>query len=246
MLDTIPHKPATIHAKAASIPVSDVPMGWSIEPAPFAGTIPAFDTEPRLVRGASAAPELVQLCGVWSRDLHPADASVEPKVDGHRIAFLGGDDRRLLSREGSAMGCAAHCIPALRELEQRFGEAMMFDGEFTVPGGLKETLRAFRRNKPAPGGVFWLFDALPLRLWQRGGTDEPLAERKLRIARKFGNDPICASLGRLLDHQMDADQTETLAAAMWRQKFEGLVIKDRAAGYRRGRGPAFLKLKQGN
>lgn len=224
---------------------SDVPMGWATVPVPFVGEPPAFCTDPVLVRGASAAPELVQTAGVWSRDLHPADASVEPKIDGHRIAWLGGDTRRLLSREGSAMGCAAHCIPALRELEQRFGEAMMFDGEFTVPGGLKETLRAFRRNKPARGGVFWLFDAVPLRLWERGGTDEPLASRKLTIARRFGTDGICGSLGRILDHQMDADQTELLAAALWRQKFEGLVIKDRAAGYWRGRNRNYLKLKQG-
>jgi ATP-dependent DNA ligase len=237
MLDTIPHKPATI-------PARDVPMGWAVEPAPFVGTAPAYCTEPRMIPGHSPVG-LVQLAGVWKRELHPSDAAVEPKIDGHRIEWLGGDTRRLLSREGSAMGCATHCIPALRELELRFGEAMMFDGEFTVPGGLKETLRAFRRNKPVAGGVFWLFDAMPLRLWEKGGTDEPLAERKNRIARRFGNDPICASLGRVLDHAMDADQTETMAAALWRQGYEGLVIKDRAAGYTRGRNNNYLKLKQG-
>jgi ATP-dependent DNA ligase len=36
-----------------------------------------------------------------------------------------------------------------------------------------------------------------------------------------------------------------MAAALWRQGYEGLVIKDRAAGYTRGRNNNYLKLKQG-
>ncbi len=90
--------------------IRDVPAGWAIEPGAGTTTAPDFDTAPRLVSGATAAPELVQLLGVWSRDLHPADAAVEPKIDGHRALFLGGDDRRLLSREGSAMPS----IPGMR------------------------------------------------------------------------------------------------------------------------------------
>lgn len=230
----------------ASTTIPDVPAGWAIPPAPAVAAIPAFDTAPRLITGASAAPELVQLLGVWSRDLHPADATVEPKIDGHRALFLGGDDRRLLSREGSAMGCAAHCLPALSQLERRFGEPMMFDAEFAVPGGLKETLRAFRRNKPATGGVMWLFDAVPLRLWRMGRDDTPLWHRKNRLAAMFGDQGLCASVGRVLDFKMDADQTEMLARGLWRNGFEGVVVKDRTAGYVRGRSKTWLKLKQGN
>lgn len=239
---------ATLIAGTSAAITPDVPMGWATTAHPFVGTPPAFDIEPRLVRGAAAASELAQLCGVWSPDLHPADATVEPKIDGHRSIFLGGASgaERLLSREGSAQGMAAHCLPALRQLQDRFGEAMMFDGEFVVPGGLKETLRAFRRNKPAVNGVFWMFDAIPLREWERGGTDQPLGERKTRIARVFGDAGICRSVGRILDHRMDAEQTLVLARGLWRAGFEGVVVKDRAAGYRRGRGSAFLKLKQGN
>lgn len=238
----------TILDSAAAIHHRDVPMGWAIEPRPFVGEAPFHNTEPRAVRGATAASELVQLCGRWTPALHPADATVEPKIDGHRSIFLGGNTGcdRLLSREGAEQGMAAHCLPALRQLQDRFGEAMMFDGEFAVPGGLKATLAAFRRNKPALAGVFWLFDALPLAEWQRGGTDQPLAERKARIARAFGNAGLCASVGRILDHAMDADQTKTMARGLWRAGYEGLVVKDRTAGYRRGRGPAFLKLKQGD
>jgi ATP-dependent DNA ligase len=226
----------------------DVPMGWATDVAPYLATVaPEYDTAPRLVRGASAAAELVSLCGVWSPEAHPADATAEPKIDGHRSLFLGGayGAERILSREGAAQGMAAHCLPALRQLQDRFGEAMMFDGEFTVPGGLKETLRAHRRNKPALTGTLWLFDAVPLREWQKGGTDQPLADRKARLATAFG-EGVCRSVGRLLDHRMDAEQALVLARGMWRSGFEGIVVKDRAAGYVRGRSNNFLKLKQGN
>jgi len=229
--------------------IRDVPMGWATEVAPYAGTIaPEYDTAPRLVRGAAAASELVSLCGVWSPEAHPADATVEPKIDGHRSLFLGGafGQERILSREGAAQGMAAHCLPALRQLQDRFGEAMMFDGEFTVPGGLKETLRAHRRNRPALLGTFWLFDAVPLREWQKGGTDQPLWDRKNRIAHVFGDTGICRSVGRVLDFKMDAEQALMLARGMWRNGFEGIVVKNRAAGYVRGRSNNFLKLKQGN
>ncbi len=229
----------------ATIARPDVPMGWATAPMFAATTAPAYDTEPRLIRGASAAAELVQLLGRWTPDLHPADALVEPKIDGHRAVFLGGSTQRLLSREGSAMGCAAHTLPALRDLERRFGQPMMFDAEFAVPGGLKETLRAFRRNKPATAGVLWVFDAVPLAEWERGGTATPLSDRRAALATRFAGG-LCSSVGMLHAAPMGADATLALARAFWRQQFEGVVVKDAAAGYTRGRSNAWLKLKQGD
>ncbi len=228
-----------------STATADIPMGWGNPP--YAAPTHSFanlDTQPRLIRGAGAAPELAQLAGVWRSELHPADNIVEPKLDGIRALYLGGTGRHLVSREGSPLGCAAHCLDALLDLEAAYGKPMMFDAEFMAPGGLTETLRAFRRNRPVAGGTLWLFDAVPLDRWEAAAHTAPLAARRATLL-AMGARVQRAQVGMVTGYPLDADATMTLARHFWKRGFEGLVVKDATQGYQRGRNNGWLKLKQG-
>lgn len=194
-----------------------------------------------LIVGALAANELVQLVGDWSEETHPREAAVQCKIDGIRCLYLGGDQPRLLTREGQPMDVARRCLVALRSIERAYGKPMMFDGEYQEPGGFQATQSAFQSRNGTPKGCLWLFDAIPLVLWQRNGGTAPLIERVSTLTR-IAEQEHRPNVGVLHTFSANAAETEALAKSMWRQGWEGLVAKDAHGGYWRGNRSAWQRL----
>lgn len=192
--------------------------------------------------GAGRFPELCML---------PVDADLDdlPELhgDGRRIVQLKADglralylDGRIVSREGGALDCALHCQPALRRLEEAFGEPMMFDGEYVEEDGFNATIAAQRLGEGE--GVFWLFDALPYAAWCAGGTQMPTLER-LATLRRHVMAAASPFVGMLDFWEMDAYETRAKALELFREGYEGVVTKDAGAFYKRQRSSHWRRIK---
>lgn len=200
---------------------------------------------PALLPGAGRFPELCMLPVDVEIDyldyLHPTKGAqrrlVQLKADGIRALFLNG---LVVSREGGPLDCALHCQPALRRLEEAFGEPMMFDGEYVEDDGFNATIAAHRRGEGA--GVFWLFDAMPYAQWCAGGTNEPTLAR-LETLRRHVMAAESPFVGMLNFWEMDAYQTRAKALELFREGYEGIVTKDARAGYVRGRSRHWRRIK---
>ncbi len=213
--------------------------------------------------------ELFQLAGRWSGNLLSDTAVVECKMDGFRAGHWRGLDGKpkFWTRNGYAIEGTGHISHVLSVMERVAGEPMFFDGEFIVGNTLAETKAWCERNWKSGGeaGTLHLFDAMPDREWRDGGCDMPLIERKARLqalhdaaAGEIADDWAWREGTR--DKEPDAPPTvvvqhnivaaargvQMLADEVWAQGGEGLLIKDTAAAYTRGRNQAWLKLKRGN
>lgn len=193
----------------------------------------------RLIPGMSSAPEPCPLPRHWEREKHPWDAAAQPKVDGIRALYI---DTSIVSREALPLDCALHCLPALHDLEQLYGEPMVFDGEYLEPDGFQATLAAMRAGEGV--GAIWLFDAVPYREWKANRFSERLdrrVEKLCKLEERLGS-PFVRSLG--LTFVPDPDQAIDLAEREWARGGEGLVIKSRGSVYERGKTSTWLKLKK--
>ena len=192
-----------------------------------------------IIDGMPAAPEPCLLVGAhWTPELHPRKGIAQPKMDGIRALCL---QSRIVTRHALPLNAALHCLPALDRLERKFGEPMVFDGEYMEPDGFAATLAAHKRGEGT--GTFWLFDAVPFREWKANRFTQPLAERLDRIERLAPDDEpfLCFLPGT---ESECAEAATTYAQAAWARGLEGLVIKDARSLYTRGRSNAWLKLKR--
>lgn len=190
-----------------------------------------------LIPGMTAAAEPCTLARHWSELLHPENALAQIKMNGVRALALTG---RIVSREAVPLDCALHCRKALREVEEAFGEPMVFDSEYVEAGGLHATLSAMRRGEGA--GVMFLFDAVPYREWKENRFTVPLHERlaQLRKAVEAVQSPFVDFLHA---EKVSAEQVPHLARVAYENRMEGLVVKDADSVYVRGRSPTWLKVK---
>jgi len=192
-----------------------------------------------MIPGMTAAAEPCCLAGAhWAEALHPAHALAQPKIDGIRALAL---QTRIVTRQALPLDAALHCLPALDRLEKRFGEAMVFDGEYQEPEGFAATLAAHKRGMGA--GVFWLFDAVPYAEWRANAFTMPLQGRLARIADLAGHDEPFLCFMPALACPTPAD-ARALASAAWAAGGEGVVVKAGRGKYVRGRSTDWLKLKR--
>ena len=219
------------------------PMLGLIMPGHAAERTRPADPQPvRVMPGAGKFPELCML----ARDIEPEQLDqlvnadrrlVQLKADGVRAIYAEG---RIVSREGVPLDCALHCQPALRRLEEAFGQPMVFDGEYVEEDGFVATIAAQRRGEGY--GVMWLFDAMPFEQWSAGGSTDPALWR-LQELRKRVMEAQSPFLGMLDFWVMDPDQTRAKFAELIREGYEGLVTKDPSAPYVRTRSDAWRRLK---
>ncbi len=200
-----------------------------------------LDPAPRPIPGALKATELFEICVDYDPEQHPLQPIVEAKLDGYRAGALGPG--RIIGRGGEALACASHCTGALRLIEKQFGKPMFFDGELTHDDGYEALQAAVRRGQPSSKITYWLFDAIPLEAWERCQPTAPLLRRRhlLSMAARASDR---SNVGVLHHMPLNAIETRNMATAMWRQGFEGLVIKDGSCSYTRGRSGAWQRLKQ--
>lgn len=192
-----------------------------------------------IIDGMPAAPEpCLLVADHWSSDKHPFRAIAQPKMDGIRALYV---QSRIVTREALPLNAALHCLPALDRLERRFGEPMVFDGEYMEADGFAATLAAHKREEGC--GTFWLFDAVPFREWKANRFTQPLEARLAAIERLAPDDEpfLCFLAGAPSEKPEGA---LAFAEACWTRGLEGLVIKDARSLYVRGRSSAWLKLKR--
>lgn len=219
------------------------PMLGLIMPGHAARAVDRADRQPAIVLpGAGRFPELCMLpVDVELDELPSLDAGsrriVQLKADGIRALYLNG---RIVSREGGPLDCALHSQPALRRLEEAFGEPMMFDGEYVEEDGFNATIAAQRRGEGQ--GVFWLFDALPYGDWCSGGSNETTLAR-LQALRGHVMAAESPFVGMLDFWQLDAHDTRAKALELFREGYEGIVTKDADAGYVRARSNHWRRCK---
>lgn len=201
--------------------------------------------EVQLIAGMPSAPEPCALFDHWKPELHPTDAIGQLKVNGIRALYIGTvaphSGPHMVTRQAQPLNCALHCLPALQRLEKRFGEPMVFDGEYQAVGGFDATLA--EQKAGIGSGVFWLFDAVPYREWAANRFAQPLRRRLMDLsAMDFLDEPF---LGFLEPFPLAGPvQARAIAASFWRQGQEGIVVKDAGSRYWRGRQKKWLKLKK--
>lgn len=204
--------------------------------------LPALGPPPLMPRDARFAPgpkELAMLAGTFDGQDIGAGWAWEEKHDGIRLLWIDG---RILTREGEPMECASHIAPELARLQRRFGEAMMFDGEYVEPGGFHATLGAFKRGQGA--GFLHLFDAVPIEAWKAGRYDRPLYQRRLMI-RTAMDEWQPRTFGLVESWPLaSVEAGRAIVEALWAQGKEGAVLKRSSSPYVRARSPMWLKWKR--
>ncbi|MET0374011.1 MAG: hypothetical protein ABW128_07105 [Rhizorhabdus sp.] len=213
-LAKVPHKPSTDHS--------------------------AFIQPLELIPGMAAAPEPCMHPARWSEARHPRGRTyAQLKADGIRALFLR---TRVLSRQSLPLDCALHCLTGLVQLEERYGQPMVFDGEYVEPEGFNATLAAHKRGEGM--GTIHLFDAVPYAEWRANRFTERLEDRVPRLV-----DHV-AAMGHTFIEPLplipveSAEHAQQLAAGFWSQAQEGIVVKRGASLYQRGESNDWLKLKR--
>lgn len=201
-------------------------------PPPLAPRNPAFIPLP---------VEMCQLASVWNPAPLPPGWDAEEKHDGVRVIWSAG---ALWSRGGNLLPLD-HVAADLARLERRYGEAMVFDGEYVEPDGFHATLAAIEPDfKGERRGVFHIFDALPAEQWQTDTCGEPLSARRDAIGWAMG-DWSPAHVRRVQATPVAGrGDVEAMAAEIWARGGEGLVLKRRDSLYRRVRSRDWLKHKR--
>lgn len=210
---------------------------------------------------------LCALAADWKGEMSDGGVMFENKVDGFRCLYFRGVDGqpRLWSRQGMPLEGADHVFRRLQAMEAAAGTPLFIDGEIQVDGSLAATKHWFETGwrKGGDKGVFHAFDVLDFADWQRGGTDQPLYERKARLAELYGPTEEIGdgwtwregSRGaeappavRLVEDGWCFDVADVVneARRVWAIGGEGLMLKDAESPYRRKRSPAWQKVKQEN
>lgn len=203
----------------------------------------------------------------WNkRDVPEAGFMVEEKRDGWRAGYWRGRDgeAKLWTKNGHEIHGVGHILHKLSIMERIVGEPMFFDGEFMVGDTLAAT-KAWCESGHKQGGengTLHLFDCMPESDWRAGGCDMPLIERKARLrtlhdaadatlsgdwawrAGTKGKEPDTPTAIIPHDWTMAACGVMMLAEQVWARGGEGLVVKDPASAYRRGRNDGWCKVKR--
>jgi hypothetical protein len=197
----------------------------------------------RVIAGGAAFPELCQLAVDWPVDEAIAFSGYrlnQLKADGIRAVYIDG---RIVTREGMPLDCAMHCQPGLRRLEESYGHAMVFDGEYVALDGFNATLGELKAGKGE--GVFWVFDALPHGAWILGGTEISVEERLGSLKRRIDRDAAQSLFVGMLDYRIQtADETRNWTREIWAAGYEGIVSKRLGSGYARRRTDDWRRLKE--
>lgn len=195
-----------------------------------------------LIHGGPNAPQLACRPVDYKPGMLPRSAAAEVKLDGICALHIDG---RIVTLEGQPFDAALHCLPGLQQLEQMLGGPMFFHAEYVENvddlDGYEATLRAFRRKVGA--GTLWVHDAVPIGEWRENQATDSYRHRKAKLigALERLEFPFVGGLGAF--PVADAGELFDKFGEVRRHHWEGLVIKDMDAPYRRERCKDWLRLK---
>ena len=217
---------------------------------------------------AARPAELCQLVGNYSGKLPDGDWFAEEKIDGWRSIYVpaGNGRKKLLTRNGIPIEGVGHILHRLDAMEREAGCPMFFDGEFQVDGTLEATKQWCERDWKCGGeaGTFYLFDAMPLSLWQEGGTSTPWHARRKALEHLFdetgglsgqsswewregtrGKEPAGPHVVPLSwEYVTSHEDAMSIAQRVWSKDGEGIVLKKADAPYVRDRSNVWMKVKR--
>lgn len=196
---------------------------------------------PRDPRFTPLPVEMCQLASVWTPSPLPPGWDAEEKHDGVRAIWSKG---QLWSREGNPLPLD-HVAADLARLERRFGEPMVFDGEYVESEGFLATLAAIKPGyRGERRGALHIFDAIPAEQWRTDTCSQPLGSRRDAIGRAMGGWKPEHVRRVLAVPVAGRGDVEKLAGEIWARDGEGLVLKRRDSLYRRQRNRDWLKHKR--
>ncbi len=185
----------------------------------------------------------------------------EPKRDGVRaICLVSHDSAHFLTRNGrplSALDDLARAVSLLAQeshkrsaLPAPFGDGftptLVLDGE-VVSGDLAQTVSDVRqRTRFSTAAAFEIFDIVPYAAFSSDECIElPFIERRQVLEQLSSNAPPQERIS-LVEQRPVKNVADCYACQHeWEEKgFEGAVIKDLDAPYRKGRSQAWLKAKR--
>jgi ATP-dependent DNA ligase len=188
--------------------------------------------------------DLCQLVVDWTGRMPEGGAIVEPKLDGIRMLWIDGD---LVTRDGAAIRGAAHIAARLRQLERQECVPMFFDGEWIVDGSYDATLAHYAAGGAnGDAGHFYVFDALPMRVWRGEDPGLALKDRRPRVERLVSGEESHQPGVHAMPWSWcaTAAEIEDKARALIAGGAEGVVVKSPLATYRRTRTGEWQRIKQ--
>jgi DNA ligase-1 len=178
---------------------------------------------------------------------------IEVKLDGVRVITIVYPDGRVdqFSRNGKELVNFPHVKQQLAKIAHSFTEPMVLDGEI-MSGTFQDLMKQIHRKSSAKANdaVLNLFDAVPLAQFESGKTATTQEQRSEWLKTWFTahedelpNATVVAQ--ELVDLDTVAGQTRyrEINALAIAGGYEGIMLKDPAAGYVCKRTIAWMKLK---
>jgi DNA ligase-1 len=178
---------------------------------------------------------------------------IEVKLDGVRVITIVYPDGRVdqFSRNGKELVNFPHVKEQLAKVAQGFTEPMVLDGEI-MSGTFQDLMKQIHRKSSAKANdaVLNLFDALPLSQFEQGESATTQEQRSEWLKTWFdANETALPNVTVVAQETVDLDtdagqkRYKEINAAAIAGGYEGIMLKDAAAGYKCKRSVAWLKLK---
>jgi len=182
---------------------------------------------------------------------------IEVKLDGVRVITIVHSDGRvdMFSRNGKELANFPHIAQQISNVMQLKGSSnsmdVVLDGEI-MSSSFQDLMKQVHRkdNVEAGDAVLNLFDVLPLEHFEKGIYDKDQTTRSSMV--KFWvetNQALLPNVTYVANELVDLDTQEgqarykTINALAIEGGYEGIMLKDPAAGYECKRSVAWLKLK---
>ena len=178
---------------------------------------------------------------------------IEVKLDGVRVITIVYPDGRVdqFSRNGKELVNFPHVKEQLAKIAKGFTEPMVLDGEI-MSGSFQDLMKQIHRKSSAKANdaVLNLFDALPLSEFEQGESATTQEQRSEWLKTWFdANESALPNVTVVAQETVDLDtdagqaRYKEINALAIAGGYEGIMLKDAAAGYKCKRSVAWLKLK---
>ena len=178
---------------------------------------------------------------------------IEVKLDGVRVITVVYPDGRVdqYSRNGKELVNFPHVKDQLAKISHTFVEPMVLDGEI-MSGSFQDLMKQIHRKSSAKANdaVLNLFDAITLADFEKGESAVTQTQRSEWLKAWFAahetqlpNTTVVAQEPVDLDTADGQTRYKEINALAIEGGYEGIMLKDPAAGYECKRSVAWLKLK---